>query len=505
MQFMKCKKCGHEMEENAKVCSRCGYDMESEEDAKSEIKSEAKSESESKTKNEAKSDSVIAAKKTKNRLVTIISVAVALVVLVGIFLYLTTFGGYDRIRISRMCGLGDRYLSELEYEDAIAEFKSAIEIDPKAEDAYMGLADAYIGLEDYESAVEALKTGIEETDSERLTKYLAEIHPDHIWIEATCTEPKYCSICGEMDGKALGHVWAEDVCMVCGEISLDESNAEVAETESNQEELFTDHYDEDVTDDDLSGNTDLVKEILVFDNRGYLSERTEYIYTTDGLVERKLEYFSTEASYQSDTMSLSQETVYTYDEKGRVSSEQVFNAEGQLVLTGTYNYDEEYGVLRDAVVRNNRESTAVQYIFEYQMLGSPIISGEYIWSNFRDIYFNGNIRNVSFEFGLNGEIVECLAYAGNDFTVMPDYVIEYTCDDSGAVTSKTCTDIMNGWGSYSCDYERSRRGIETISYYYLSGDSMRKEFYNYDEKDRLVSIDIVDEETNETRNIIYNY
>lgn len=490
---MYCIKCGHEMEENIKVCSNCGFDMESKQDSKSEIKSETKS------------DSVIAAKKSKNRLVVIISIATAAVVLIGIFLYMVTFGGYDRIRISRMCGLGDRYLSELEYEDAIAEFKSAIEIDPKAENAYMGLADAYIGLGDYESAVEALKTGIEETDSEWLTEYLAEIHPDHTWIEATCTEPKYCSICGETDGKALGHVWDEDVCMVCGEISLDESNAELAETESNQEELFTDQYDEDVTDDDLSGNTDLVKEILVFDNRGYLSERTEYIYTTDGLVERKLEYFSTEDSYQSDTMSLSQETVYTYDEKGRVSSEQVFDAEGQLVLTGTYNYDEEYGVLRDAVVRNNRGSTVVQYTFGYQMLGSQIISGEYIWNNFRDMYFNGNIRNVLFKFGLNGEIVECLAYTGNDFTVMPDYAIDYSCDDNGAIVSVICNDIMNGWGSYQCDYERSSRGIETISYYYLSGESMRTEFYNYDEKDRLVSINVVDEESGEAYNIIYNY
>lgn len=28
---------------------------------------------------------------------------------------------------------------------------------------------------------------------------------EHTWSEATCTEPKTCSECGETEGKALGH------------------------------------------------------------------------------------------------------------------------------------------------------------------------------------------------------------------------------------------------------------------------------------------------------------
>lgn len=265
------------------------------------------------------------------------------------------------------------------------------------------------------------------------------------------------------------------------------------------------HNNKDITADDLSGNTDLVKEILLFSNDGFLLDRTEYIYTADELVERKREYFATENSNEPETMSLLQETVYTYDEKGRVSSEQIFDAEGNLVLTGTYSYDEEYNLLKNAAFVNDGGTTMLRYEFGYQMVGLPIISGEYIWNDFRNIYFNGNIKNVHFHFGLDGEIVECLAYSGDDFTGIPDCDIEYTCDDDGAITSVIYNDIMNGWGSYRCDYERSSKGIETISYYYLSGDSMRKEFYNYDEKDRLESIEIVDEEMDETYSIKYNY
>lgn len=45
----------------------------------------------------------------------------------------------------------------------------------------------------------------------------------HEWKEATCTEPKTCAKCGEIEGEALGHTWVEATCSapktcgVCGE------------------------------------------------------------------------------------------------------------------------------------------------------------------------------------------------------------------------------------------------------------------------------------------------
>lgn len=46
---------------------------------------------------------------------------------------------------------------------------------------------------------------------------------EHTWTEATCTEPKTCSECGETEGEPLGHTWVEATCAepkhcsVCGE------------------------------------------------------------------------------------------------------------------------------------------------------------------------------------------------------------------------------------------------------------------------------------------------
>lgn len=38
----------------------------------------------------------------------------------------------------------------------------------------------------------------------------------HQWSEATCTEPRICSICAATDGEALGHSYKNGVCTVCG-------------------------------------------------------------------------------------------------------------------------------------------------------------------------------------------------------------------------------------------------------------------------------------------------
>ena len=45
----------------------------------------------------------------------------------------------------------------------------------------------------------------------------------HTWIDATCTESKTCSVCGETEGQPLGHTWIDatctepKTCSVCGE------------------------------------------------------------------------------------------------------------------------------------------------------------------------------------------------------------------------------------------------------------------------------------------------
>ncbi len=52
---------------------------------------------------------------------------------------------------------------------------------------------------------------------------LAGCGHEHTWVDATCTEPKTCSECGEVEGEVLEHTWVEATCAepkhcsACGE------------------------------------------------------------------------------------------------------------------------------------------------------------------------------------------------------------------------------------------------------------------------------------------------
>ena len=53
--------------------------------------------------------------------------------------------------------------------------------------------------------------------------FLAGCQCSHEWVEADCTTPKTCSLCGETEGEPIGHTWVEasctapKTCSVCGE------------------------------------------------------------------------------------------------------------------------------------------------------------------------------------------------------------------------------------------------------------------------------------------------
>ncbi len=86
------------------------------------------------------------------------------------------FNNTDSARFRKQLNLGQRYLSEMNYEEAVVAFNQAIEIDPRSVDAYLGLADAYIGLGDEEAALAALQAGYEATGDERLKEWIDEIN-----------------------------------------------------------------------------------------------------------------------------------------------------------------------------------------------------------------------------------------------------------------------------------------------------------------------------------------
>lgn len=66
---------------------------------------------------------------------------------------------------------------------------------------------------------------------------------EHEYSEATCTEPKTCTICGETEGEALGHTVDIGICSRCGEAVAKEDLLAIADLMStaldNDDEINT--------------------------------------------------------------------------------------------------------------------------------------------------------------------------------------------------------------------------------------------------------------------------
>ena len=71
--------------------------------------------------------------------------------------------------------LGEKYLSEMKYEEAILAFNKVIEVDPANVEAYLGMAEAHIGLGDVEEAIRILQEAYDRLGDIRLKEKLDEL------------------------------------------------------------------------------------------------------------------------------------------------------------------------------------------------------------------------------------------------------------------------------------------------------------------------------------------
>ena len=108
----------------------------------------------------------------KGLVIAIVAVAVLLIA-VGVLIFVMSDSPAKKYE--EQLKLAQRYLDELDYDKAIAAYRAAIDIDPKAEEAYLGLADAYAEKGELQAAMDILKEGLEKTGSPAMEKRLAEL------------------------------------------------------------------------------------------------------------------------------------------------------------------------------------------------------------------------------------------------------------------------------------------------------------------------------------------
>ena len=79
---------------------------------------------------------------------------------------------------AQMLSLGERFLLELDFEQALVQFLGVIEIEPNNVQAHLGAAAAYVGLGQIENAAGILRQGLERTGDEEIAWAWVELEPD---------------------------------------------------------------------------------------------------------------------------------------------------------------------------------------------------------------------------------------------------------------------------------------------------------------------------------------
>lgn len=103
------------------------------------------------------------------------AVIIVIALLIGIGI-----GNSPTGRLVRQLELGQKYLEEMNYEEAVVVFNNVIEIDPVNADAYLGLVEVYIRTGDFDTALAYAEKGYEVTGDERLKEKIDMIERGNI-------------------------------------------------------------------------------------------------------------------------------------------------------------------------------------------------------------------------------------------------------------------------------------------------------------------------------------
>lgn len=111
----------------------------------------------------------------------LLAATIVIVVVAGAIFGVSAAGSKEN-KIKKNLNLGDKYLSEARYEEAIVEYEKVIAIDPRQVPAYVGMAEAYEGLGNTEKAVEIYEQGIAAVEEAKLTEGIVLEGSERLYI-----------------------------------------------------------------------------------------------------------------------------------------------------------------------------------------------------------------------------------------------------------------------------------------------------------------------------------
>ena len=154
-------------------------------------------------------------KKSKNTIM--IAIMIAFIV---VFAFTAIVSKSKENKLEEQLELGQRYIEELNYEQAIVSYEAAIEIDPMSADAYLGLAVAYMSAGNYEKAIETLQLGYEKTGNEVLLTQMQIFEEMMAYVGGAD---------GQADGMVSGDEYVGTLFGSEGEVTFEENSGGIPE------------------------------------------------------------------------------------------------------------------------------------------------------------------------------------------------------------------------------------------------------------------------------------
>ena len=319
----------------------------------------------------------------------IVVFAVILVVVAVIITAVISNGFSDEARAKRKVQSAEKYVTELNYEDAILAYEEAIKLDPRNMDTYLALAEAYVTMGEPEQAIVVLERGITVAKGVYEEEKLILKNCDLLYI-------RECDLLFELGRKEEALEKAREGLNFIGSPLLEEYFSKVSASVSSS--LPEENVSSDVTADTEIGEKEEAANktsALTFDEEEGLLWPVEgkviMNYSMDALI-----YFETLDQYKCNPAIIIQAEV----------GEDVLNAARGIVVDISYN--EETG--NTVTVRISDEYKVIYGQLNENLtvnVGETIEEGEVIGTVAKPTkYYEKEGTNLFFEVLLNNSTVD---------------------------------------------------------------------------------------------------
>ncbi len=406
--------------------------------------------------------------KQKKNLFTIIALIILAIALIAVAIITLSKGGNKDIQ--EKLDLGQNYLDELKYEQALASYMAVLEIDPNNGEAYVGIVKAYMGMDDTENAVKYAQEGYALTGNAELREILTQ-------LGITPTGGPY----QELLDKGWAHLEAGEYedALVCFEEILKQAPTN-AEAYLGIVEIYirTSEFDKALEQAkkgyDLTGDERLKEKIDMLESGN--------IVASDGLRMGLVKYDNNgKLQYQYD---------YSYNENRKLQSVIAYNASGvqfdvfqgsdlgeNWVQDVTFMNDDGSIRRRDRLYENGLLIKEMGYQDDDTTVNSTTTyeyndAGLLVRSNQEDIYGVGNLRYTLYEYNEANQKTKETWYANDAVNryILYYYNADGTMDrfeehhESGEMYRKVVYSYENGERVGYTEYDGSGKQTGEVRY-----------------------------------------